>query len=110
MRFLQKLYDKYPMTTVRLIAFFGGISFICIFMALIYLLFGMNTYQYLYAPTIGILASVYYYFLRKATMIHIIQELPWSFKYRFYSFYRGFLSVVSVISLFSSICGLFGLL
>lgn len=110
MRVLREFYDKYPMITVRLISFFGGIPLICIFFVLIHELFGIKVYQYLYAPILAFLASVYVYFLRKATLVHIYKELPWSNKHRFYSFYRGFLGVISVIFLITSICGLIGLL
>lgn len=110
MRFLREFYDKYPMITVRLIAFLGGIPLVCVVMLIIHQLLGMEVYQYMYTPLLAFFASVYLFFLRKATVVHINEESLWSNKQRFYSCYHVFLGVTSVIFLISSICAFLGLI
>lgn len=110
MRFLREFYNKYPMITVRLIAFLGGIPLVCIIMLIIHQLFGLTAYQYMYTPALVFFASVYLYFLREATTIHIREKPLRSNKQRFYSFYHGFLGAASAICLISSICSFLGLL
>ena len=106
---LRELYARYPMTVVRVAGFFIGVPAVCIIMVVIHELMGFDVYQRLYAPILCALASVHFFFLRKAAIKH-----TWSYheswhnhNSSFYEKYAIFLTVLIVWCALGSIGGIF---
>ena len=105
---LRELYDRYPMTVVRVTGFVLGIPVACIIMVVIHELFGLAVYQRMYVPVILLLAEVFLYFLRKAAARHIKTDHEnWdTAKSRLYSKYYTFLSCLLWFNAFAIIYSL----
>ena len=110
MRSFREFYDRRPMITVRLVSFFGGIPLVCILLASIHELFGLEVYQRLYVSVLSLLSAGYLFFLGKAAMAHVKKDHTWySTKRTFYYRYSIFLRVLMVIFAIASILELLGL-
>ena len=106
---LRELYDRYPMTVVRVAGFVLGAPAVCIIMLMIQQLLGLDLYQKLYPPVLAALASVHFFFLRRAAVRHIwdINEGWNAQNSRFYEKYCVFLTLLTVWFAWAAVYGLY---